>query len=166
MPFVLLYLVVEILALVAVGSVIGVGWTLVLLLAAAVLGVWLARREGVRALQAIGEAVANRRMPAAELTDGLLVAVGGLLFLIPGLVTDLAGLLLVLPPTRSFIRRRVLRAAEQRTGLRTVHIHGGEIVEGEVVDDGRGSGPGTGRAVEGPGRATDDGLAPPDARAS
>ena len=53
MPFVLLYLVVEIVALVALGSTIGVGWTLLVLLAGSVLGLWLARREGVRAAQAI-----------------------------------------------------------------------------------------------------------------
>ena len=53
MPFVLLYLVVEIVALVALGSAIGVGWTLLVLLAGSVLGLWLARREGVRAAQAI-----------------------------------------------------------------------------------------------------------------
>ena len=77
MPFVLLYLVIEIVALVAVGSVIGLGWTLVVLLAGSLLGLWLARREGVRAAQALAEAVSNRRVAHAEVTDGLLVAAGG-----------------------------------------------------------------------------------------
>ena len=91
MPFVLLYLVVEIVALVALGSAIGLGWTLLVLLASALVGMWLARREGVRAAQAIAEAVSQRRAPHAELTDGMLVAAGGVLLFVPGLVTDVAG---------------------------------------------------------------------------
>jgi UPF0716 protein FxsA len=136
MPFVLLYLVVEIVALAALGSVIGLGWTLLVLLAGSVLGLWLARREGVRAAQALAEAVNNRRVPTSEVTDGLLVSAGGVLLFVPGLVTDLAGLLLILPPTRALVRRRLVRAAEQRSPeLRTARIRErGPVVEGEVVE--------------------------------
>lgn len=139
MPFVLLYLVVEIIALVALGSVIGVGWTLLVLLAGALVGAWLARREGIRAAQALAEAVASRRVAHAELTDGLLVALAGLLFFVPGLVTDIAGLLLVLPPTRALVRRRLVRAAEERApGLRTARIRtSATVVDGEVVEEPR-----------------------------
>jgi UPF0716 protein FxsA len=137
MPFVLLYLVVEIVALVALASAIGVGWTLLVLLAGSILGVWLARREGVRAAQALAEAVSNRRVPTAELTDGMLVAAGGVLLVVPGLVTDVAGLLLVLPPTRALVRRRLVRAAEKRNPqLRTARIRAqAPVVDGEVVDE-------------------------------
>jgi UPF0716 protein FxsA len=136
MPFVLLYLVVEIVALVALASWIGVGWTLLVLLAGSVLGLWLARREGLRAVRAMAEAGRDHRVAHVELTDGLLVAMGGLLLLVPGLVTDVAGLLLLLPPTRSLVRRRMVRAAERRAPvLRTARIRGdGSIVDGEVVD--------------------------------
>ena len=136
MPFVLLYLVVEIVALVALASWIGVGWTLLVLLAGSVLGLWLARREGLRAVRAMTEAARDHRVAHVELTDGLLVAMGGLLLLVPGLVTDVAGLLLLLPPTRSLVRRRMVREAERRAlVLRTARIRGdGSIVDGEVVD--------------------------------
>jgi UPF0716 protein FxsA len=139
MPFVLLYLVVEIVALVALGSVIGLGWTLLVLLAGSVMGLWLARREGVRAAQALADAVNNRRVPTNEITDGMLVAAGGVLLFVPGLVTDLAGLLLLLPPTRSLVRRRLVRAAEERSpGLRTARIRAqGPVVDGDVVDEPR-----------------------------
>jgi UPF0716 protein FxsA len=137
MAFVLLYLVVEIVALVALGSAIGLGWTLLVLLAGSVLGLWLARREGVRAAQALTDAVNNRRVPTAELTDGMLVAAGGVLLFVPGLVTDLAGLLLVLPPTRALVRRRLVRAAEERNPqLRTARIRArGPVIDGEVVEE-------------------------------
>src|SRR3954451_21099631 len=77
MPFVLLYLAVEIVAVVALASWIGVGWTLLILFLGAVLGLWLARREGLRALRALAEAARDRRVAHVELTDGLLVAAGG-----------------------------------------------------------------------------------------
>ena len=132
----LLYLVVEIVALVALASWIGVGWTLLVLLAGSVLGLWLARREGLRAVRAMTEAARDHRVAHVEMTDGLLVAMGGLLLLVPGLVTDVAGLLLLLPPTRSLVRRRMVREAERRAPvLRTARIRGdGSIVDGEVVD--------------------------------
>ena len=141
MPFVLLYLVVEIVALVALASWIGVGYTLLVLLAGSVVGLWLARREGLRAVRAMAEAARDHRVAHVELTDGLLVAMGGLLLLVPGLVTDVAGLLLLLSPTRSLVRRRMVREAERRAPvLRTARIRGdgsivdGSIVDGEVVD--------------------------------
>jgi len=137
MPFVLLYLVVEIVALVAVSSAIGVGWTLLTLLAGSVLGLWLARREGVRAAHAISRAIVNRQVAHVELTDGLLVAAGGVLLFLPGLVSDVAGLLLVLPPTRAMVRRRLVRAAEERSPqLRTARIRArGPVIDGEAVDE-------------------------------
>jgi UPF0716 protein FxsA len=139
MPYVLLYLVVEIVALVAMASWIGIGWTLLVLLAGSLLGLWLARREGVRAAEALATALRERRLAHREMTDGLLVAVGGLLLFVPGLVTDVAGLLLVLPPTRALVRRRLLLAAERRNPvLRTVRIRheGGPVIDAEVVPGG------------------------------
>jgi UPF0716 protein FxsA len=135
MPFVLLYLVVEIVALVALASWIGVGATVLVLLGGSIVGLWLARREGLRALQAMAEAARDRRVAHVELTDGLLVAVGGLLLVVPGLVTDIGGLLLLLPPTRSLVRRRMVRAAERRAPvLRTARIRSdGTVIDGEVV---------------------------------
>ena len=138
MPFVLLYLVVEIVAVVALASWIGFGWTLVVLLAGAVLGIWLARREGLRVARALAEAARDRRVAHVETTDGMLVAAGGLLLLVPGLVTDVAGLLLLLPPSRALVRRRLVRAAERGApGLRTARIRTeGPVIDGEVVVDG------------------------------
>lgn len=108
---------------------------MVILLAGTALGLWLARREGLRAARAMAEAARERRVAHVELTDGLLVAAGGLLLVVPGLVTDLAALLLLLPPTRSLVRRRMVRAAERRApALRTARIHtDGPVIDGEVV---------------------------------
>jgi UPF0716 protein FxsA len=110
MPLLLLVLfvvvpIVEIWVIVQVGQAIGIVPTLVLLLADAVLGTWLFRREGRRAWVALREAIAAHRVPATEVADGALVVLGGAFLLTPGFVTDAVGVLCLLPPTRAVLRR-------------------------------------------------------------
>jgi UPF0716 protein FxsA len=97
--------IVEIWVIVQVGQAIGIVPTLVLLLADAVLGTWLFRREGRRAWTALREAIAAHRVPAKEVADGALVVVGGAFLLTPGVVTDVLGGVCLLPPTRAVLRR-------------------------------------------------------------
>ena len=72
-----LYVVVEVAAAVAVASWIGVGWTLLLLLGLSLLGLVLLRREGARAWRAFSAAVAEGRPPGPEALNGMLVLLGG-----------------------------------------------------------------------------------------
>ena len=136
MRWLMLYAVVELVALVAVVSWLGLGATLLVLLAGAFVGMWLVRREGARAALAAAEAVRCGRTAHAELTDGALIGFAGLLILVPGVVSDILGLLLVLPPVRTLVRGRLMRGVERRSPLlRTVRIHtGGPIIDGTVVD--------------------------------
>jgi UPF0716 protein FxsA len=99
---------VEISVIVAVGEQIGALPTIALLLVTAALGSWLLRREGARTWRAFRTALDERRPPAAEVVDGVLVLLGGLLMILPGFVSDVVGLLLVLPPTRRLVRGVVL----------------------------------------------------------
>lgn len=106
--------VLEIWVIVQVGQAIGVAATLVLLLADAVLGTWLFRREGRKAWAALREAIAAHRVPAKEVADGALVVVGGAFLLSPGFVTDAVGVLCLLPPTRALLRRALTRVVAVR----------------------------------------------------
>lgn len=132
----------ELYLLIQVGQVIGPWWTILLLVAAAVLGSWLLKREGRRAFDALREALRTGRMPARELADGILVLVGGTLMVSPGFLTDAVGLLLILPVTRP-VARRLLTAAVARRLLgstmpptrRRPGDGPGPVVRGEVVDD-------------------------------
>jgi len=119
-------MVVEITVLVVVGQAIGLLATVLLLIAASVLGMWLLRREGTRAFSALTEAVRTRRAPHRELADGILIAAAGVLILVPGFVSDLIALFLLFPPTRSIVTRRITR--------RTVPVQqpGFTIIEGEI----------------------------------
>jgi UPF0716 protein FxsA len=108
---VILFIVVPILELyviIQVGQLIGVVPTLILLLADALLGSWLLKHEGRGAWRRFNEALAARRFPGREVADGVLIVIGGTLLLTPGFITDIFGLLLLLPPTRA-IARRVLK---------------------------------------------------------
>jgi UPF0716 protein FxsA len=97
--------IVELWAIIEVGQWIGVWPTLALLLADALLGSLLLRHQGRGAWRRFNEALAERRFPAREVADGLMIAIGGTLLLTPGFVTDIFGLILLIPPTRAIVRR-------------------------------------------------------------
>jgi UPF0716 protein FxsA len=97
--------IVELYVIIQVGQAIGVVPTLAILLADALLGSMLLRHQGRGAWRRFNEALAARRFPAREVADGLMIAVGGTLLLTPGFVTDVFGLLLLIPPTRAVLRR-------------------------------------------------------------
>jgi UPF0716 protein FxsA len=99
----------ELAVLIQVGQLIGVWWTIALLVAGAVLGAVLARSQGRVAWRRLNEALAAGRMPAREVMDGALVMFGGALLLTPGFLTDILGIVLLLPPTRAIVRRLVVR---------------------------------------------------------
>lgn len=110
MPVLLLVLLIvvpiaELYVIVQVGQGIGVVPTMLLLVAVSLLGSWLLKREGTRAWRALQAATRAGRVPAAEVADGALVVLGGALLLTPGFLTDVVGLLLVLPPSRAAVRR-------------------------------------------------------------
>lgn len=98
----------ELYVIIQVGELIGVWWTLALLLADALLGSLLLRHQGRGAWRRFNAALAERRFPGKEVADGVLIVVGGTLLLTPGFLSDIVGLFLLVPPTRA-IARRVLR---------------------------------------------------------
>ena len=89
--------VIEIYLLIQVGQVIGPWWTILLLIGSGVAGSYLVKLEGGRALRALQQALAERRMPARELADGALILIGGTLLLTPGFLSDIVGAFCILP---------------------------------------------------------------------
>jgi UPF0716 protein FxsA len=100
--------IVELWVIIEIGGLIGVVPTLALLLADALLGSLLLRHQGRGAWRRFNAALAERRFPGREVADGAMIVVGGTLLLTPGFITDIFGLLLLIPPTRA-IARRLLR---------------------------------------------------------
>ena len=114
---VLLFIVVpiaELYVIIKVGEAIGILPTLAILLADALLGSMLLRHQGRAAWRRFNSAIAEGRFPGREAADGVMVAVGGTLLLTPGFITDVAGLLLLVPPTRALIRAGLFRYLRRR----------------------------------------------------
>jgi len=97
--------IVELAVIIQIGQLIGVWWTIALLIADSILGSLLMRHQGRAAWRRFQTSIAEGRVPARETIDGALVIFGGALLLTPGFVTDIFGLLFLLPPTRAVIRR-------------------------------------------------------------
>ena len=89
-------------------------WTIALLIADSVLGSLLMRSQGRAAWRRFNAALGSGRAPAREVADGVLIIFGGALLLTPGFISDIFGLLFLLPPTRALIRRVFLRQAMRR----------------------------------------------------
>ncbi len=130
----LLFLIVPVLdltLLVSVGSRIGLGPTLAIVVVTAVAGSWLARREGVAAWRRVQSRMATGGLPGPELIDGLIILVSGTLLLTPGFLTDIAGLLGLFPPTRAIARRALKRRFERSIATGHAHvIHTGPFAGG------------------------------------
>src|SRR5918912_4597740 len=114
MPLLLLVLfiavpIAELAVIIQVGQAIGVWWTIALLIADSVLGSVLMRSQGRAGWRRFNAAIAEGRPPAREVLDGVLVIFGGALLLTPGFLTDVLGLLFLLPPTRAGVRRLLVR---------------------------------------------------------
>jgi UPF0716 protein FxsA len=104
----------EIYVIIKVGELIGILPTIALLIADALLGSLLLRQQGRAAWRRFNAAIAEGRFPGREAADGVMVAVGGTLLLAPGFITDVAGLLLLIPPTRTLIRGGMFRYLRRR----------------------------------------------------
>jgi UPF0716 protein FxsA len=116
--------VVEIVLLVWVANRTSGLLVLAVVIGTGILGVWLARRQGLQTLRRISSELDQGRMPADSLVDGLLVLVAGVLLIIPGFLTDIAALALLFPPSRGAFKRwfgrrlqvRVVSAREMDIG--------------------------------------------------
>jgi len=133
--------VLEVALLVQVGRAIGFWPTLLLLVLEALFGVWLMRREGSRAWRALRETAVSGRLPGDELTDAALVLAGGILFVLPGFLTDAVGFVFLLPFTRPLARSAVGAVAAQRARRLGVELDLAQArtqpdmtIDGEVVE--------------------------------
>ncbi|MCX7619630.1 MAG: FxsA family protein [Acidimicrobiales bacterium] len=105
---------VEIYGVIQVAQVIGTPETIALMVLVAIAGAWLCKREGLGVVRRMNRQIAQGMLPTGELADGFLILLAGALMLTPGFLTDLLGLVLLIPPTRVLARRVLLRWLHQR----------------------------------------------------
>lgn len=109
---------VELFILVEIGRRIGFWNTVAIQVITGMVGAGLAKYEGLAVLAKIQGELAEGRMPAENMVDGLLILAAGLVLLTPGLLTDAAGLLLLIPLTRRWVRSRLWRRFQSRVEVR------------------------------------------------
>lgn len=105
---------VELFLLLQLGSWLGPLPTFALILVTGVAGGWLAKREGFAVLRELSAELSNGLPPGERLVEGALVLLGGALLVTPGVLTDLAGILLIVRPTRRWLAPRLTRSLAQR----------------------------------------------------
>ena len=117
---------VELALLIKLGNVIGLWPTIFIVIGTGVLGAALARSQGTQVISAIRAEVAEGRPPTESLLNGLLVLVGGVVLLTPGLLTDLLGFSLLIPFTRNWFKKklqsRLKKHVERNSGSATIII--------------------------------------------
>jgi UPF0716 protein FxsA len=125
-------LVAEVFAIVEVAHALGVLNTLVLLVLVSLVGVWLMRRVGLGVWRRARSRVQAGEVPGREITDGVLVLSAGALLAVPGFITDVLGLLLLLPPVRAVVRAAALRRLGRRASLVVVEGRAREVSRREI----------------------------------
>ncbi|MBD8705207.1 MULTISPECIES: FxsA family protein [unclassified Pseudomonas] len=151
----LLFPVLELFVLVKVGMSIGFLPTFLLVVAGSMLGVFVVRIAGVATALSARQSLARGELPAQQMLDGLMMTIGGGLLVLPGFISDVLGLLFLMPFTRRMIvgkvrNRAEAQAARQRAFAENMHaanspgpMHPGaarpearrpEVIEGEVIE--------------------------------
>ncbi|MGD2107891.1 MAG: FxsA family protein [Phycisphaerae bacterium] len=104
--------------------------TIGLVILTGVLGAWLARREGLKTVARIQSDMARGIPPAAVVVEGALILLAGVVLVTPGVLTDICGFVLLVPP----LRRRVGRYLVEVFKKRIVVIHPGQAEDDEFID--------------------------------
>jgi UPF0716 protein FxsA len=97
-----------------VADQIGFWDTAIFLILSGVFGIYLAKHQGNVVLSRVQQCMAEGRLPTLEMVDGLLIFLGGLLFVFPGFISDIVGLVLVFPLTRWIVRWFVLAGMQMQ----------------------------------------------------
>ena len=115
--------IIELALLIRIGTLTEWWLPVMLVLVTGVLGAGLARWQGLSTLRRIQDELGEGRIPTGPLLDGLLILVGGALLITPGVITDLFGLSLLLPPTRVGVKKLVVAWFERRIRQGVMHVH-------------------------------------------
>lgn len=123
--FLLLFIIIpalEVTLLVGSSKLIGLWSTFMVIVCTGVLGVYLAKRQGLIVLKEIRERMSYGELPGDALLDGICILAGGVLLLIPGYVTDFVGFAMLLPVTRKPLKYIIYKWMERKISKRSTII--------------------------------------------
>ncbi|ENM5785999.1 membrane protein FxsA [Vibrio metoecus] len=112
--------VIEIALFIQVGGVLGLWPTIALVLLTAVMGASLVRSQGLQTLLTVQQRLAQGQLPAQQILEGVMLAVAGVLLLTPGFLTDMMGMLILLPAPRVWLAKYVM----SRVVVSSLHTRG------------------------------------------
>ena len=118
------WVVAEVFVAVQVANAIGALATVLLILLSWPIGWWALRSQGRAAWRRLGAAVSEGRSPGREVLDGVLVLLGGVLLIVPGFISDVLGVLALLPPTRALMRGQLARHVQSRLVVQATRFTG------------------------------------------
>jgi UPF0716 protein FxsA len=124
-PILELYLLVQLAGAISWFSTIGV------VIVTGMVGAALARREGLKTLNLVQQELAAGRVPTSQVVDGMLILVAGAVLITPGIITDVVGFFLLIPPIRALVKRLLARYFRNRV---TIHQGFGVGVGDDFVD--------------------------------
>ncbi len=129
--------IIEMWLLIEVGSVIGALPTIALVMLTAVIGITLLRQQGFSTLFRARQKMAEGQIPAREMAEGILLAIGGALLLTPGFVTDAIGFACLLPGSRQLLAASVLKRMQPNIHVNTHFQNGyrGDYQPGDNTDN-------------------------------
>lgn len=133
---------IEIALFIEVGGAIGLGWTLAIVIATAMLGSWLVRQQGALALRDLRRSFEALGDPTEPLAHGAMILFSGALLLTPGFFTDALGFALLLPPVRRWVFRKIrerVRVQSFTMGTESPRDplrpdDSGDVIEGDFED--------------------------------
>lgn len=106
----------ELYVIVQLGQEIGILQTLALMFVMSAAGAALLKQQGTATWRRLQATIQQGGIPAAEATDGALIVLGGALLLTPGFLSDIVGILLLLPPTRVVFKKAARKFFAKRAG--------------------------------------------------
>ena len=118
----------EIYVFIKVGNAFGAVSTVLLIISTAIIGVYFAKLEGLNTLRSGLKNVYSKKSPINEILSGASIALGAILLIIPGFITDVFGFLLIIPLTRNFLIKFIVKRSK-------VEKEEDEVVEAEIIED-------------------------------
>lgn len=127
--FIIVVPILEIYVFIKIGNVFGAVSTILLIISTAVIGVYFAKLEGLNTLRSGLKNVYNKKSPVNEILSGASIAFGAALLIIPGFITDVFGFLLIIPFTRNFLVKLIVKQNNIKKEKKD------DVIEAEIIDD-------------------------------
>lgn len=125
----------EIYLMIKIGGKIGALNTVLLIFLTAIIGIYFAKREGIKTMKSGVIGMYQNKIPVNEIISGASIALAALLLITPGFFTDTLGFLLLIPYTRKILISIFIKKGTNSTSQKNTNVLDGEIIESKDKKD-------------------------------